>query len=398
MTILKQHISSCHHRTYSFTLLLICTSRSLPTPSFLCHYNTEFHDHYFNHVEPFQNPLSMESLRHSLTLLVALSISLSTSIAHPRHGGRTHQHKHAPRQGAFAGIQMLSSPGGSNPTDLPPSDAIVLDSVTTAIPAPTPTTDPSGSLSDTSIANATTRTFPITVLQIPVATICPPNTSIPLPVPYSPPPINISTPLNRTNPGGPILNLTSSFTNVTDYLPIPANISFASPAATLADPSARIILGDNGCQTLFSPTTTAVCSTVVSMGGQVPISVTDCGQWVTFSSSPACGPAATSAPNSTVGEAMAYFLAPWYDIASGLVPAQVQVQTCSSGSSSCVTGSESWSVSTTMAQSTVVQTARFFGGAVGVSHNLHSALLSDPSDLLRSSTLNRLYCPPPSNR
>jgi hypothetical protein len=309
----------------------------------------------------------MESLRRSLTMLVALAVSLSTSNTLPRHGGQNHKHKHAPRQGAFAGIQMVSSPGGPNPADVLPSTTMAPGSAITAVPTPAPTTDPSGNVTDPFMTNATTRTFPITVMQIPVATICPANLSIPLPVPYMISSINATTPLNSTSSAHPPLNSTSPFANATGYLPAPANASIASPIVTLADPSARIILGDNGCQTLFSPVTTAICSTVLSMGGQLPISVTDCGQWVTFSSSPVCGGA--GATPTGVGETMAYFLAPWYDIASGTVPAEVQVQTCSSanGTSNCVTGSESWSVSTATVQSIVLQSAKFFGGAVGVS-------------------------------
>ena len=310
----------------------------------------------------------MESLRHSLTLLVALSVSLSTSTARPRHGGRTHKHKHILRQGAFAGIQMLSSPEGPSPTDLLPSDAIVPASVSRANPIQAPTTDPSENSTGRPMSNAMTRTFPITVLQIPVATICPPKASLTLPTLYVAPSINITTPPNSTNGGRPILNTTSSSADVTDYLPLIAKVSVPSPTVSLADRNVRIIMGDNGCQTLFSPTTTAICSTVVSMGGQVPVSVTDCGQRVAFSSSPVCGPVTTAAPDGIGGETIAYFLVPWYDIAAGAVPTEVEVRTCSSaglgGSSSCVTGSESWSVSTTMAQSVVLQTARFFGGAL----------------------------------
>jgi hypothetical protein len=224
---------------------------------------------------------------------------------------------------------------------------------------------------------AISKTFPITVTQIPVATICPANYSRHLPIPFTASPINATNPLNSTKSLHPLLNTTASFPNALGYLPTPANASMTSPIATLADPSARIIFGNNGCQTLYTPVTTAICSTILPMGGQLPISVTDCGQWVTFSASPVCGGAAMAAPTGAV-EMMAYFLAPWYEIASGAVPAIVQVQTCSSldlsMSSSCVTASETWSVSTATMQSTVVQTAKFYGAAVGVS--LPSSLLT----------------------
>jgi hypothetical protein len=312
----------------------------------------------------------MESLRRSLTMLVAFSISLSTSAEYPRRDGRTYQHLHALRQGPFAGIQTISSISGPPPTDVLPSDGIVPGSVITAVSIPVSPTDPLSQSTVSLIAHATSKIFPITVTQIPVATICAANQSQHLPVQYTRSPINITNLLNSTDSVHPLLNTTASFPNATANFPIPANTSIASPTVILADPSVRIILGDNGCQTLFTPTTTAICSTVLPIGGQVPISVTDCGQWVTFSSSPVCGGATVAAPSGTA-ETTAYFLAPWYEIALGAVPATVQVQTCSafghSTSSNCVTASESWSVRTVTVPSTLVQTAKFSGGAVGVS-------------------------------
>jgi len=47
---------------------------------------------------------------------------------------------------------------------------------------------------------------------------------------------------------------------------------------------ARLVVGPNGCQTLYAPTTTAVCSTVITPFGLPPVSITDCEQYVTFSS------------------------------------------------------------------------------------------------------------------
>jgi hypothetical protein len=313
----------------------------------------------------------MQSLCRSLTTLVALSISFSTSVAHPRHDGRNHEHKHAPRQGAFAGIQMISSSSGPSSTDLLPPDVIVPGSAINAAPIPAPMTDSSSKTTNAMLANTTTRAFPIRVIQIPVATICPASHWTPLPAPYTTSTISATSLTQSTSSAHALLNSTSPSTNATDYIPIPANTSIVAPTVTLADPSARIILGDNGCQTLFTPITTAICSTVLSIGGQLPIRVTDCGQWVTFSSSPVCdgpGGAATTALASS-SESVAYFLAPWYEIASGAVPAEVQVQTCSSASetSNCATGSESWSISTTTVQSAMVQTAHVHGGAVGVS-------------------------------
>jgi hypothetical protein len=301
----------------------------------------------------------MELLRCWLMMLAALLISISDGIAHPRH----HQQKHAPRQDAFAGIQIISSLDGPNPTGVSLLIPLEPGSLIATIPTPVPTTDLSVNSTE---AVATTRTFPTTILQVPVATFCQANASIPLPILYTVSPIN-PTGSFSTNSARSLRNTTSSLANATENLLIPANISIAPPTVTLPDPNARIILGYNGCQTLFTSITTAICSTVLSIGGQVPISVTDCGEWVTFSSSPDCGVAGVTASAGTT----AYFLAPWYEIASGAVPVEVQVQACSTAlpsvSGSCVTGWESWSVSTKTIPHTAVQTASFVGGAVGVS-------------------------------
>lgn len=284
---------------------------------------------------------------------------------------------------------MISTPVGPYPTYLLPSDTIVPGSVITAVPISVPPTDPLSKSTVLLIAQAASKSFSITVTQIPVATICPANHSLHLPVPNTISPINNTNLLNSTNSVHPLLNTTTSFPNATDYHPIPANTGIASARVTLADPSARIILGNDGFQTLFTPDTTMICSTVLPLGGQLPISVTDCEQWVTFSSSPACGGAAMALATGAA-ETAAYFLAPWYEIASGAVPATVQVQTCSgfgpSMSSNCVTGSESWSVSTVTVQSTAVQTAKFYGAAVGVS--LLSSVLGPPPNKRIANSLH----------
>lgn len=46
----------------------------------------------------------------------------------------------------------------------------------------------------------------------------------------------------------------------------------------------QLVVGADGCQTLYSPTTTVVCSTVVSPAGMPPVTITDCDQYITFSS------------------------------------------------------------------------------------------------------------------
>jgi len=46
----------------------------------------------------------------------------------------------------------------------------------------------------------------------------------------------------------------------------------------------QLVIGSDSCQTLYSPTTSAICSTVVSPAGLPPVTITDCDQYITFSS------------------------------------------------------------------------------------------------------------------
>lgn len=285
----------------------------------------------------------MHPLRHSLILLFSLLLTRPCRGTHPHFGGR--HHNPSPRQEMAntlsVAIQTISTQSNPNPVTTPVGTVLASASLGAASAL-------LGNLSRTS-TNILGAMFPVSVVHIPVATICPAHTSI-----------SVST-LNNTSATPNSYNTTNQAFNATTRPPLLANTTSPTPTARLDDPNARIVLGDNGCQTLFSSTATAVCNTMISVGGQLPISVTDCGQWVTFSSSPICGPTPTGR-----GDATAYFLAPWLDIAGGAIPAEVQVRTCN-GSSGCITGSESWTVDTKTASSTVVQVASFVGGAVGVS-------------------------------
>ncbi|KAK7894915.1 hypothetical protein LTR67_005654 [Exophiala xenobiotica] len=172
---------------------------------------------------------------------------------------------------------------------------------------------------------------------------------------------------------------------------------------------ARIIFDPSGCQTIYSPVTTQICSTTVKPGGgMVPVQVTDCDQWVTFSSEllprlagddcSATPPTATAAaataddagagaaatgggeslsstPTTTTATAAYYYAAHWYDLAAAApdasspgVPGLVRVEKClplaSESGSNCVTSSESWSVASSTRTTTKTSVAGFSGPVI----------------------------------
>ena len=275
------------------------------------------------------------------------------------------------------------------------------------------------SSSQATITSFASPVFPSTVIQIPIYTICPDTPGY----------LNASsTSMNNTalysNATGPA-NATSYITPAISAIPVPFNAtallsngsyttflsqSLSTPASLAASstsptttpaPDARIVLGDNGCQTLYSASTTQLCSTTITRGGQVPITVSDCSQLVTFSSSsadaagatcncpniPATPTSATAAPTSPasqtssavvvsgsitsaaasassagMGLGIAFYAAPWHEIAAGVVPGLVQVANCPDDSGDgCATSSESWSVSTSTSTTTSTRTVQYAG-------------------------------------
>jgi hypothetical protein len=126
-------------------------------------------------------------------------------------------------------------------------------------------------------------------------------------------------------------------------------------------------LDSNGCQTVYSAKTTSLCTTTVRPAGMIPVPVTDCDQWVTFSSQTLDGCSTDAAPSSPSFAAadcpMAYYLAHWYDLAQDTIPDNVRVQDCPLGSvgSDCATSSESWEVVTSTTTSTGTTVASFTG-------------------------------------
>ncbi|KAK4940324.1 hypothetical protein LTR10_019540 [Elasticomyces elasticus] len=309
--------------------------------------------------------------------------ALAASITATRHDGKAHNHPR-PRQDD----STLSSIPSGNVIGVPTTtvDLNAMSSSTTNIT----TTEPSG-------PNATMSSyvFSTTVIQVPIATVCPDTPSSSAAFPIIPIP---SSSINGTNSTIP-----PTLVNATALLPNGSTTVFLSttttpPSTTLDATSnpiptattdsdgggatARIIFNSDGCQTVYSAKTTSICSTTIHPAGILPVTVTDCNQWVTFSSAPLDGCSASSGATDTatamptsdtasVGPSItgptAFYVAHWYDLAQAPgIPAFVEVEDCLPLSTglSCMTSMESWSVVRSTAVQTGTSLAAFSGPAI----------------------------------
>ncbi|KIW15355.1 hypothetical protein PV08_05401 [Exophiala spinifera] len=293
--------------------------------------------------------------------------------------------------------------------------------------------------------------FPTTVVQVPVATLCRVSAEGPF---FTMAPTSNTTVTEINSSSSSSSSSNSNNNMVTDYyLPVQVNATATLPggrttvflstsstriartmtstsssgngetkkedredtgASVADDDMARIILDPSGCQTVYSPLTTQACITTVNPGvGMLPVQVTDCGQWVTFSSERLCGctssspngagdyvtaetsimlladgeaEATTSASAARVTDPMAFYAAPWYDLvpvtwssfssssspssplppSSARVPPTVRVENCLPFATGveCVTSSERWSVTSTTRTTTESKVVSFEGLAV----------------------------------
>lgn len=291
---------------------------------------------------------------------LAFSLLVSFVAAYPGHSPRHDaNHLHQARQdgGApFAGIEVLTT-----------TSVISLTTVTTRRPQLTASCSSSRPTGPTTYITAGTRSFgpiPITIIPVPVATICSRDarqTSATLNVPSVTSPILLHLNSEAKLPAAAtaILELNSSSVN---ERPAPV------PTFTAFDGS--------GCSTLYTRKSSAICSTALSGLGSLPISVTDCGQSVTFSTSTGAQRVPTTAISSDpveqgkpFGERLAYFVAPWYDIAHGQVPERVLVENCVRvvGGEACGKVTESWRVVNQTTSINVTQSIAFEGPVTGVS-------------------------------
>ncbi|KAL9114291.1 MAG: hypothetical protein Q9227_001713 [Pyrenula ochraceoflavens] len=170
-------------------------------------------------------------------------------------------------------------------------------------------------------SSSPTYVFPSTTAVVPFATVCPinlsyggmgngPNTSpsngtysnstLPSAGAALPLPVN-GTDIYPAGPtvggGGPRLPPSPPLATgpVTSALLGRRQAAAAATAPAVSGDTTSSV-GEDGCTTLESKTTTASCYTVIPEPGNLPLTVTDCYSWLTFSSStmaPASGPFAT---------------------------------------------------------------------------------------------------------
>ena len=407
---------------------------------------------------------------HFATAILSITSTALAIRVQPRHDGRSHQGAHdaaaAPQlrqrqvnNGPAVGIQPQSEPGTavlpvSTPTDTFLGSASGTLTLTSTLPfdyessSSPPTTLPHITAAPpTSEANP--YIFPSSIVQVPVATICPdsppifpnattvgsgfinatallpngsstvylssshpsptnvgsnsldPSNYTPVPLPS---PISISVCDPDTDPSCPSDSDSTTEENTSVFSPTPIPLPSArnsngtggdgdaAEERVIPDPTARILLDGNGCQTIYSPSYTAVCKTTVKMVGMPEVTVTECGQWVTFSSdvggcygeavvtgsvgaggvagsardddgddgyrgsttgisttAPGITPSAgATLPTMTVTvQPGTYYAAHWVDVARGGVPANVRVEECQGAPVTCQTFKERWSESKT---------------------------------------------------
>jgi hypothetical protein len=291
-------------------------------------------------------------------------------------------------------VPTLTAPSPPNPDDPPP----------TPTDTPSPGYLPPGASVNEPMGEIDSYIFPYTIIQVPVATICPgPDGSASFPVVSMPTSLSgsVSGVVNATavlaDGSSVVYSSTVNTGAATEFLPLSPTTAAAAmgnlDASTVllgvdgenatmqepTNPTARILLADDGCQTIFSPVYTAVCSTTVRLVGIPDATVSDCGQFITFSSDARCGatpiPLADEAtagpipPPVTTGgsgdgnaslpiltaEPGTYYAAHWLDVKKGGVMRNVRVEECTvpapgadavRGEVECVTHRESWSVKT----------------------------------------------------
>lgn len=208
--------------------------------------------------------------RHFVELTAVLGVAaLANAMGH--HGKAHVLH---PRQDADL---LDSSAVDASPAS---SDIPVLSVTVRPIPVD-PSATPTTGVSSIG-ANGSMPIFPSTTIQEPVATVCPGGQAamgsglmsiLPFPSISGMSVINATAVLEDGS--------TTVFSSgVTSTSGPASSISFAP--ADVKD--ARVVVDNNGCQTLFAPRVKGVCSTVVSPLGIPEVTVTDCDQYITFSS------------------------------------------------------------------------------------------------------------------
>ncbi|KAK5250014.1 hypothetical protein LTR16_006067, partial [Cryomyces antarcticus] len=174
------------------------------------------------------------------------------------------------------------------------------------------------------------------------------------------------------SPSATPVPITQQSQTVTSYVPLFTLCdlpSVASPGpflstATNGPPyknySASIVPSNGSCTTIYSPTPTVVCATVLQ-GLATQVTVSQCAQYVTFSSqygyvleTPRPSLDATNATNPilatacpTIRTLTTYYVAPWQGLTTAGPPSEVDIKICTTfvnGTRECVLEYEVWEV------------------------------------------------------
>lgn len=256
-----------------------------------------------------------------------------------------------------------SSPASSTTASELPQVTLTVKPLPEDGATPTGATDTGGlgSLLEGLSFNGTVPIFPNVTVQEAVATVCP----------------------NATVLAFPLFSAAGTASADASSVSVTAAASASAAVSGVSDGNARVDVGSDGCQTLFTPTVKAVCETTISPLGIPVVTVTECEQWVTFSSETLAGLTASMPTVVPVVEATAgaekrqegagttgavvsgtallplpaaepsqgpgtYYAVKWYDAARGGVPASVRAVECWNddvvgGGGACTTWEERWS-------------------------------------------------------
>lgn len=292
-------------------------------------------------------------------LSLTLSILISVVAAHPgpnlHHAAdRVHQ---ARQEGpaAFAGIEAPSNPASMASTTVPQTSRRTIQSSSSR---------PTGPTTYIPVGTSSIGPIPVTIVPVAIATICSPDVQSDLVV------SNVSVVSRQSRLGS----------NSELKLPAAATAMLRLDSTELNNTSGPIptftAYNGVGCSTLYTRTSSAICSTVLSGVGSIPVSVTDCGQSITFSTSTGFGSVPTAAGSNNFtekeessGERLSYFIAPWYDLADGQVPGTVLVRNCvqEMNEQACDMATESWTVVNQTTSIDVMRSLAFDGPVTGVS-------------------------------
>ncbi|KAF7510583.1 hypothetical protein GJ744_006195 [Endocarpon pusillum] len=286
----------------------------------------------------------------SLVLSVILSL-VAAQPGHDPHHGADHFYPPRRERGApFAGNELLSTPAGSTVVTI------------TRTSSKSSTRQSTGPTTYISLGTSSIGPIPVTIIPVPIATICSRAMNL-NPVVSDSLPSSSSALLNSDiEPRLPAVATALLRLNSTGASKISAPI----PTFTAYD--------GRGCSTLYTRTSSAICSTVLSGFGSIPASVTDCQQSVTFSTSTGSVPMPSPAtPNistqqgDATGARLAYFVAAWYDLTDGQVPSRALVRNCiqGKGGEACNTAAESWSVVNQTTSIEITRSLAFEGPVTG---------------------------------